>query len=151
MIYGIVNEFLGSVTFNNPTAEDVLIAALKDESRLTLAMCSRVEEVFSPIFFYYPNGLQDRSIWQPRDTKQYIEQWYKLASMRRVVMTDAAGTDHGEELSKEQVSKIFNKYMEEFKTPLRANQLNKPWTYYKSCLESKMRHLAGHTYVANAI
>ena len=56
MIYGIVNEFLGSVTFNNPTAEDVLIAALKDESRLTLAMCSRVEEVLSAIFFYYPKA-----------------------------------------------------------------------------------------------
>ena len=42
----------------------------------------RVEEVFSPIFFHYPNGLKDRSVWEPRDTNKYIRQWYELASMR---------------------------------------------------------------------
>ena len=42
----------------------------------------RVEEVFSRIFFHYPNGLKDRSVWEPRDTNKYIRQWYELASMR---------------------------------------------------------------------
>ena len=62
MIYAIVNEFLGRITFNNPEAEELLVAALEDESCLTPAMRLRVEEVFCPIFFNYPNGLKDRSV-----------------------------------------------------------------------------------------
>ena len=48
MIYAIVNEFLGKVTFNNPEAEALLVAALVDESSLSLQMsalwkkCSRL-------------------------------------------------------------------------------------------------------------
>ena len=57
MIYAIVNEFLGKVTFNNPEAEALLVAALVDESSLSLQMHARLEEVFSPIFFHFPNGL----------------------------------------------------------------------------------------------
>ena len=62
MIFSIVNEFLGKITFNNPVAEDMLIAALTDESCLTPSMHLRVEEVFSPIFFHYPKGLKDRCL-----------------------------------------------------------------------------------------
>ena len=40
MIYAIVNEFLGTVTFNNPEAEALLVAALVDESSLSLQMCA---------------------------------------------------------------------------------------------------------------
>ena len=47
--------------------EDMLIAALKDESYLPPSMRLLFVEVFSPIFFYYPNGLKDRSVWYPRD------------------------------------------------------------------------------------
>ena len=151
MIYAIVNEFLGRITFNNPEAEELLVAALEDESCLTPAMRLRMEEVFCPIFFHYPNGLKDRSVWEPRDTKTYISQWYELASMRTRVTTDAAATEHGEHLSKAQVSTIFKCYMEDMKKTLRPEQLNKPWKYYKSCAESKMRRQAGHTFVANAI
>ena len=62
MIYAIVNEFLGTVTFNNPEAEASLVAVLVEESSLSLQMYARLEEVFSPIFFHYPNGLTDRSV-----------------------------------------------------------------------------------------
>ena len=70
MIYSIVNEFLGRVTFNNPEAEALLVATLVDESSPRLQMCARLEEVFSPIFFHFPNGLKDRSVRQPNDTSQ---------------------------------------------------------------------------------
>ena len=62
MIYSIVNEFLGKITFSNPEAEELLVAPLNDESCLTPSMHWRLEDVFSPIFFHCPNGLQDRSV-----------------------------------------------------------------------------------------
>ena len=63
MIYSIVNEFLGNMTFYNPEAEALLHAALIDESSLPASMQGRLREVFSPIFFYFPKGLKDRSVW----------------------------------------------------------------------------------------
>ena len=82
MVYSIVNEFLGNITFNNPEAEALLEAVLREESYLTASTLARVVQVFSPIFCYYPKGLQDRSVWEPRDVSQYIAEWYRLASMR---------------------------------------------------------------------
>ena len=82
MVYSIVNEFLGNITFNNPEAEALLEAALVEESCLPPAMHVHLQEVFSPIFCYYPKGLQDRSVWEPRDVRQYIAEWCRLASMR---------------------------------------------------------------------
>ena len=154
MIYSIVNEFLGKVTFNNPEAEALLVAALVDESSLSLQMYARLEEVFSPIFFHYPNGLKDRSVWQPKDTSRYIRQWYELAACRLPVLRStaaAAATEHGRELSRFEVTLVFKQYMEDLKTELRPDQLGRKWSYYKSCTETKMRRMAGHTFVANAI
>ena len=68
--------------------------------------------------------------------------------MRTWVTADAAATEHGEPLSKEQVSQIFKWYME---TTLYSNQLNKPCSYRKRCTEASLRRRAGHTFVANAI
>ena len=110
-----------------------------------------LEEVFSPIFFYYPNGLNDRSCWQPRDTGKYIGECYKLAAMRTLVTTDVTATEHGKQLSKDQVTQIFKLYMKEFKANLRPKQRNKKPSYHKSCAESKLRREAGHTFLANAI
>ena len=130
----------------------MLMAALQDETCLTPSIHLHVEEVFSPIFFHYPNGLKDRSVWEPRDTSQYIRQWYKLASMREgLTPAAAATTEHGHELSKQQVTQIFRRYMKDMKKDLRPDQLGKEWSYYKSCTEAKMRREAGHVFLANAI
>jgi len=152
MIYSIVNEFLGMITFSNSVAEEMLIAALMDESCLSPSVHLRVEKVFSRIFFYYANGVNDRSGWQPQDTSKYIRQWSELASMRTWVSSGfAASTGHSEQLSKDQVSQIFKLYMEDMKSTLREEQLDKPWVYYKSCAEAKLRHQAGDKFVAKAI
>ena len=151
MIYSIVNEILGKSTFNNPEAEEVLVATLQDEACLPRSMQLLLDEVFSPIFFHYPNGLKDRSVWEPRDTSKYIGEWYNYAAMRTWVNTDATATELGEQLSKGDVTKIWNKFLEDFKTTLRPEQLNKKWTYYKGCAETKMRRETGHTFVANSI
>ena len=101
------------------------MAALQDETRLTPSIHLRVEEVFSPIFFHYPNGLKDRSVWEPRDASQYIRQWYELASMREWLTPAAAATEHGDALSKAQATEIFKRYMEDMKKDLPADQQGK--------------------------
>ena len=90
---------------------------MEDESCLTPCMHQRVEEVFSPIFFHYPNGLTDRPVWEPRDTRAYIRRLYELAAMRTPWTTDAAATEYGEHLDKPEVSEIFKCYMADMKKP----------------------------------
>ena len=119
-------------------------------------MEQRIKEVFTPIFFHYPNGLKDRSVWEPRDTGKYIRQWHELAAWRALVETDAdaesaAATEQGKLLSQDKVTQIFTLYLNDFQTSLRPEQRGKTRSYYKSCAESKLRRNAGCTFVANAI
>ena len=111
-------------------------------------MQQRIEEVFSPIFFHYPNGLEDRSVWRPRDTSQYIRNWRELAEWRTRVQPIS---QPGEHLTKDELTEIFRLYMNELKKTLRPEQLNKPWVYYKDCTHANLRNMAGSTFVANAI
>ena len=50
MVYSIVNEFLGNITFNKPEAEALLIAALREDACLTASTFAPVVKVFSRIF-----------------------------------------------------------------------------------------------------
>jgi hypothetical protein len=156
MVYSIVNEFLGQMTFNNPKSEQLLLAALRDETCLSPSMQQRIEEVFSPIFFHYPNGLLDRSVWEPRDTGKYIRQWRELAAWRARIETDVgaestAAAEHDKQLSKDEVTQIWKLYLDDFKTSLRPEQLGRKWTYYKNCAESALRRETGSKHVAYAI
>ena len=99
------------MTCNKPEAEQLLLTALEDESCLTLSMQQRIEQVFSPIFSHYTNGLQDRSVWEPRDTGEYIRRWREHAAWRTRIDIDAnaestAATEHDKQLSREQVKQI---------------------------------------------
>ena len=49
------------------------------------------------------------------------------------------------------MDKIFKRYLEQFKTTLRADQEGRKWSYYKSCMESKLRTECGSRLIANAI
>ena len=71
--------------------------------------------------------------------------------MRERLTSNAAVIEHSNELSKAQVTQIFQMYMEDMKKDRRADQQGKTWAYYKSCAEAKMRREAGHVFVANAI
>ena len=149
LAYSIVNEFLGKITFNNPEAEHMLLAALEDESPWIARKQHRIAEVFEPISFHYPHGLQDRSVWEPRDTGKYISKWRQLAALRGHIEPHAnAQSMH---FSKEQVAQIFALHFADFKTTLRPDQLDKKWAYHKSCFESKLRTEAGSRFVVNAI
>ena len=151
LIYSIVNAFLAHITFHNTQAEELLVAALQDETHLTPLMHQHIKEMFLPIFIHYPNGLNDRSVCEPLNCKQFIHEWKILASMRERLLPTAAATEHGHELSKEQVTQIFQQYMDDFKKDLRPDQRRRKWGYYKSCTEAKMKRKAGHVFLANAI
>ena len=156
MVYSIVNEFLGQMTFNNPKSEQLLLTALRDETCLSPSMQEGMEEVFSPVFFHYPNGLLHRSVWEPRDAGKYIRQWRGLAAWRARIETDVgaeitAAAEHDKQLSKDEVTQIFNFYLDDFKTSLRPEQLGRNWTYYKNCAESALRRDAGSKHIAYAI
>ena len=75
LAYSIVDEILSKITFDNPQAEDMLLAALKHESSCIPQILHRIKQMFEPIFFHYPNGLKDRSVWEPRDAGKYIREW----------------------------------------------------------------------------
>ena len=76
LCYSIVNAFFNNMTFHYAQAEELLVAALNDETCLIPSIFLHVQEVFSQIFFHYPHGLKDRSVWEARDASQYIRQWY---------------------------------------------------------------------------
>jgi hypothetical protein len=149
--YSIVNAFLNNMTFHNSHAEELLMAAVNDETCLTPLIMQNVQQVFSQIFFHYPHGLKDRSVWVARDAKQYIRNWYQLASIRGQAIPRAAVTEQGIELSKEECTQIFQRYVDDMKKDLKPGQEGRPSTYYKSCAVSKMRSEAGHVFIANAI
>ena len=69
------------------------------------------------------------------------------------VHIDAKSDDsfHGKALSKPECDKIWQLYLDDFKTSLRPEQRGKDWTYYKRCTESKLFKLCGSKHVAYAI
>ena len=149
LAYSIVNEFLGKITFDNPEAEHMLLEALDDESPWIAQVQHRIAEVFEPIFFYYPHGLKNRSVWEPCDTGKYISKWRELAVLREQIDPDANAQCM--RFRKEQVDEIFQLYFNEFKTTLRPDQINRNWSYKTSCFESKLRTDAGSCFLARAI
>ena len=130
MVYSIINEFLGNITFSSYEAEALLEALLREDSCLTASTLAPVVKVFSPIFCYYPKGPEDYSVWEPRDVRQYIAEWYRLASMRSRFQH---ATENSGQLNKQQVAEIFKGYIADMKTNLLPHQRNKDGAYYRSC------------------
>ena len=112
--YIIVNAFLDSMTFQSTEAESLIKqvifetgAVIQEENILN------IDEVFRPMFFYYPNGLADRTRAEPRDPSEYISQWRDIAAWRQ--MASAGAPPHATELlTKAQVQHILHQYIENF-------------------------------------
>ena len=86
MAYVIVNAFLDNVTFESTEAERLIKRViLKTGEVIRPNMLLNIDEVFRPIFFYYPNGLDDRTRAEPRNASQYISQWRDIAAWRQAV------------------------------------------------------------------
>ena len=98
-----------------------------DESTLPETTYLSLEEVFSPIFFYYPNKLKDHSVWTPRKTREYICQWHRYAEMRTWVRQDADATEHGIKFSKEEILRIKIRFQEEELMTEKHLHTSPPW------------------------
>ena len=114
-------------------------------------MLRNIDEVFLPIFFFYPNGLNDRTRAEPRNASQYITQWRDIAKWRQMAGADAP--QHAtEQLAKPQVQSILHHYIENF-IRKEANEIQRaqPWNKNKSRAEAMLRRLCGSAMMAKLI
>ena len=152
MAYVIVNAFLDNVTFKSTEAEKLIKQViLRTSEGIQPHMHANIDEVFLPIFFYYPNGLRDRTIAEPRDANQFIKQWYDIAEWRRIA--GAGITQYAtEQLSKFQRNKILHEYICNFiAKEAYARQAMLSWTKNKSSAEAVLRKRCGSVLMAKAI
>ena len=154
--YVIVNAFLGNITFESPLAECLIkriICSTTNNSRIQWPpdMLHTIDEIFLPIFVYYPNGLGDRSLSEPRDATQYIRQWRAIAELREPWNPQPSGLP-GSQLAEYQVQGILHQYIHNFiEYEADAIQKAQPWTKNKSNAEARLRRLCGSVPMAKAI
>ena len=152
MAYVIVNAFLDNVTFESTEAERLIKRViLKTGEVIRPNMLLNIDEVFRPIFFYYPNGLGDRERGQPRNPSQYIRQWRDIAAWRQ--RAGAGAQQHAtEQLTKPQVQSILHQYIDNFiRHEADDTQRAQPWNKNKSRAEAVLRRLCGSAMMAKII
>ena len=152
MAYVIVNAFLDNVTFESTEAERLIKRViLKTGEVIRPNMLLNIDEVFRPIFFYYPNGLDDRTRGEPRNPSQYIRQWRDIAAWRQ--MAGASAQQHAtEQLAKPQVQSILHQYIDNFiRNEADDTQRAQTWNSNKSRAEAVLRRLCGSSMMAKSI
>ena len=152
MAYIIVNAFLDNVTFESTEAERLIKEIiLRTREVIPPHMLGHIDEVFRPIFFYYPNGLSDRTLSEPRNASQYIIRWREIAEWRQI--ENASVTQHAtEQLAKHQLDKIFHEYVRDFiENEANDTQRSQSWTKNKSRAEAVLRNRCGSVLMAKAI
>ena len=152
LAYAIINAFLGQLTWDNTAVESLLRDAIRDETQWPPEMLQNIDEVFRPIFFHYPNGLQDRTTWTPRDACTYIKHWREQILWREHVDTQANNASSPMHLDTQQVQTVFQEYIADFIANVATpEQKSRPFTYLKSCSEARLRTLCGTRLLAFAI
>ena len=152
MAYVIVNAFLEHVTLENTEVEKVIKQViLKTGEVIQKNMLLNVDEIFRPIFFYYPNGLGDRTRAEPRNPREYIAKWRDIAGWR-LKKGAAAQQSATEQLTKPQVQSIFNDYIKNFISE-KANDTQRVQTFTKnkSRAEAVLRKECGSSMMAKLI
>ena len=153
MAYAIVNAFLDNVTSQSTEAESLIKRVILEKDEVIRPnMLDRIDEVFRPIFFEYPNGLEDRTRARPRDASQYIRNWRDIATWRHKADIVPALRHATEPLAKHQVQSILHHYIENF-IRKEANEIQRtqPWNKNKSRAEAMLRRLCGSTMMAKLI
>ena len=153
MAYRIVNAFLDNPTFENNEAETLIKQGILRKGKVMEPnMLRNIDEVFRPIFFEYPYGLEDRTRARPRDASQYIRNWRDIATWRHKADIVPALRHATEPLAKHQVQSILHHYIENF-IRKEANEIQRtqPWNKNKSRAEAMLRRLCGSTMMAKLI
>ena len=80
----IVEAFLGPSA--DDEAEDVILDVVGCVNDWASGEdLKEIAEMFSPIFFYFPGGLKDRTVFEPRDASSFVRAWKWLAEFRTEV------------------------------------------------------------------
>ena len=153
MAYVIVNAFLDNVTFESTEAETLIKRViLKTGEVIRSNMLLNIDEVFRPIFFHYPNGLNDKTHAEPRNASKYIKQWRDIAKWRHSGDIAAAPWYTTVQLAKHQVQSILHQYIDNFiRNEADEIQRAQPWNKNKSRAEAVLRKRCGSTMMAKLI
>jgi len=156
LAYAIVNAFLGSPSLLNSDVEEAIRDIINDETQWSPEMFDIVDRVFRPVFFYYPNGLNDRSLWIARDPALYISHLREYTSLRERVDVGAnvpqLATEQLMHFDERQVQAVFQAYLAQFnRAEATAEQLSRGCTYLKSCAEAKLNRECGGRLIVFAI
>ena len=165
MSYVIVNAYLGNVTLESTEAERLIKQVILMTGEVFRPHTLRnIDEVFRPIFFYYPN-YPDRTRGEPRNPSQYIREWRDIAAWRQKYlrpgfpigqwrqMAGAGAPQHAtEQLAKPQLQSILHDYIAYF-IRYEADDIQRAqtWTRNKSRAEARLGRLCGHVLMAKAI
>ena len=162
----IVNAFLNNVTLESTEAERLIKRVIHRTGEVIRPdMLLNIDEVFQPIFFHYPNGLNDRTRVEPRNPSPYIREWRDIAAWRQRYLrpavpigpwrqTAGAGApQHAtEQLAKPQVNSILHEYIDNFiRNEADHNQRAQPWNRNKCRAEARLRRLCGSVMMAKVI
>ena len=162
----IVNAFLDNVTLESTEAERLIKRViLRTGEVIRPDMLLNIDEVFRPIFFYYPNGLNDRTRGEPRNPSQYIREWRDIAAWRQMYlrpgfpigpwrqMAGAGAPQHAtEQLAKPQVQSILHEYIGNFiRNEADHRQRAQPWNRNKCRAEARLHRLCGSVMMAKVI
>ena len=140
----IINAFLGYPAQYSDASEDAIQEVVNDEAAWSTATLNIIAEVFEPIFFHFPRGLKDRSVWQARSPDEYITQWREHAKFRLEVI---AGAVDGLQFTRDQRQRAFQYYLQWFaENEARPGQKN-----LKSAAEARLNKLCGSRHVMQAI
>ena len=153
MAYVIVNAFLDNVTFESTEAKTLIKRViLKTGEVIRSNMLLNIDEVFRPIFFHYPNGLNDKTHAEPRNASKYIKQWRDIAKWRHSGDLAAAPWNATVQLAKHQVQSILHQYIDNFiRNEADETQRAQPWNKNKSRAEAVLRKRCGSTMMAKLI
>ena len=153
----IVNAFLGNVSFGSAEAEEQIRRIIIASDEWPPHMLHNIDEVFRPIFFHYPNGLDDRTRAEPRDAILYIRQWREIAQWRHHAVAAHCGIAGVLEASKarledSQVQNILHRYVADFIANVADDtQKTQPLRKNRSRAEARLRRLCGSTLMAKVI
>ena len=141
LLYAIVNAFLDDLTFENAVAELVIKQAVVDEIPNEDTF-QNIDELFTSIFFYFPNGIKDQTTWKPVNTGSYIQEWRRIEEFGKL-HSKACGSSP---------QNIFHQYIQWFiDSEANRDQKRDTWNKNKSRAEARLNRTCGSRHVAFAI
>ena len=152
LVYAIANAFLDDLALDHPAMESIMKEAIRDEEQWPADVLKNVEEVFRPIFFFFPNGTKDQTAWQHRDTPEYIRAWREISEYREELDPQANEPSAPVHFGPEQTQNIFHLYITRFRlTEATPKQKLESWSKNESKAEARLNRLCGSRHVAFAI